>query len=164
MIGHLQRNKVKYLVSGDARGRALALIHSVDNLPLAQEIDRRAAEDGSVGYRQPVLLEVNIAGEDSKTGVAPAQVAVLAAQVAALPHVDLQGLMCLPPYGPDPEDSRPHFRALADLAAALAQSGLPPGTLRHLSMGMSGDYEVAVEEGATLVRLGTVLFGPRLGN
>jgi pyridoxal phosphate enzyme (YggS family) len=152
MIGHLQRNKVKYLAPG------VALIHSVDNLPLAQEIAKRAAP---TGRRQPVLLEVNIAGEDSKTGVAPDQVGALAALVAALPQVDLQGLMCMPPYSDDPETSRPHFRALATLAAALVQAGLPPPTMRHLSMGMSGDYEVAVEEGATLVRLGTVLFGPR---
>jgi pyridoxal phosphate enzyme (YggS family) len=153
MIGHLQRNKVKYLVPG------VALIHSVDSLRLAQEIDSRAAGQGSL--RQPVLLEVNIAGEDSKTGVAPAEVAALAEQVAQLPHLDLQGLMCLPPYSDDPEDSRPHFRAMAALAASLRQRGLPPQAMRHLSMGMSGDYEVAVEEGATLVRLGTVLFGPR---
>jgi pyridoxal phosphate enzyme (YggS family) len=160
MIGHLQRNKVKYLVPG-GRGGALALIHSVDNLPLAQEIDRRAREAGRERYRQPVLLEVNIAGEDSKTGVAPAAAAALAEQVAALEQVELQGLMAMPPYSEDPRESRPHFRALARLAAGLVQSGLPAGTMRHLSMGMSGDFEVAVEEGATLVRLGTVLFGPR---
>jgi hypothetical protein len=157
MIGHLQRNKVKYLVPGGA----LALIHSVDNLPLAQEIDRRAGAAGPEACRQPVLLEVNIAGEDSKTGALPERVAALAEQVAALPHVALQGLMCMPPYSDDPEESRPHFRALAALAAALVGSGLPAATMRHLSMGMSGDYEVAVEEGATLVRLGTVLFGAR---
>ena len=151
MIGHLQRNKVRYLVPG------VALIHSVDNLPLAQEIDRRAAQSGQ---RQPVLLEVNIAGEDTKTGVAPAEVAALAAAVVELPHVELQGLMGMPPYSDDPEESRPHFRALAALAASL-EGELAPGAMRHLSMGMSGDYEVAVEEGATLVRLGTVLFGPR---
>ncbi len=152
VIGHLQRNKVKYVVPG------MALIHSVDNLPLAQEIEKRAAQ---ADLRQPVLLEVNIAGEDSKTGIEPAQVAELAEAVMALGHVDLQGLMCMPPYSDSPEDSRPHFRALAALAERLVRGGLPREAMRHLSMGMSGDYEVAVEEGATLVRLGTVLFGPR---
>ncbi len=151
IIGHLQRNKVKYVVPG------VALIHSLDSLRLAQEIDRQAAR---AERRQPVLLEVNIAGEDSKTGVAPAQVGALAAEVAQLPHLELQGLMCMPPYSHDPEASRPHFQALAALAELLA-ANLPPGAMRHLSMGMSGDYEVAAEEGATLVRLGKVLFGPR---
>ena len=152
MIGHLQRNKVKYVVPG------LALIHSVDNLPLAQEIARRAA---AARVRQPVLLEVNLAGEDSKTGIEPGRAAELAEAVAALGHVDLQGLMCMPPYSADPEDSRAHFRALAALAEGLVAAGLPRESVRHLSMGMSGDYEVAVEEGATLIRLGTILFGPR---
>ena len=152
VIGHLQRNKVKYLQP------APALIHSLDSLALAQEIDRRAGEGGT---RQGVLLEVNLAGEETKSGVSPAEVEALATRVLELPHLELQGLMAMPPYTEDPETSRPHFRRLRALAEELASQGLPPENLRHLSMGMSGDYEVAVEEGATLVRLGTILFGPR---
>ena len=154
VIGHVQRNKVKYLVPGTA------LIHSVDNGALAQEIERRAA---GAGLRQAVLLEVNLAGEGSKSGVAAEEVPELARILLTLPHVDLQGLMCLPPYAEQPEASRPYFVALRGLAAELVAQGLPPGSMRHLSMGMSGDFSVAVEEGATLVRLGTVLFGPRPG-
>lgn len=152
MIGHLQRNKVKYVVPG------VALIHSVDSLALAQEIHRRAVAGG---VRQPVLLEVNLVGEDSKTGIAPGQVPELAAAVVGMEGLELQGLMCMPPYSEDPEASRPHFRALAGLARDLVAGGFPRESLRHLSMGMSGDFEVAMEEGATLVRLGTILFGPR---
>jgi len=152
VIGHLQRNKVKYLRP------APALIHSLDSAALAQEIDRRA---GELGTRQGVLIEVNLAGEATKSGVSPAQVRALAETALALPHLELQGLMTMPPYTEDPETSRPHFRRLAALAQELASQGLPAENLRHLSMGMSGDYEVAVAEGATLVRLGTVLFGPR---
>jgi len=134
-----------------------ALIHSLDSLALAQEIDRRAA---AAGVRQAVLLEVNL-GEQTKSGVPPAGILALAEATLDLPHLDLQGLMAMPPYSADPEASRPHFRRLAELAGLLRTAGLPAGNLRHRSIGMSGDYEVAVEEGATLVRLGTVLFGPR---
>lgn len=151
-IGHLQRNKVKFVVPG------VALIHSLDSVRLAQAIEKRAAQ---AEIRQPVLLEVNISGEDTKFGVDPAEAWLLAEQVAQLPHLDLQGLMSMPPYTENPEDSRPYFQALAELAVALLDRGLPPEAMRHLSMGMSGDFEVAIEEGSTLVRLGTVLFGPR---
>ena len=151
-IGHLQRNKVRFVVP------FCTLIHSVDSLRLAQEIDKRAAREGRV---QPVLLEVNVSGEDSKFGIMPAEVAQLAEQVAEVDHLKLQGLMTMPPYSEDPETSRPHFRLLRGLAEELASSGLPAGARHHLSMGMSGDYQVAIEEGATIIRLGTVLFGPR---
>ncbi len=152
MIGHLQRNKVKYLVPG------VALIHSLDSVALAEEIEKRAAR---AGVRQPVLLEVNLAAEATKSGVSPQELPGLAERVLELPHLDLQGLMAMPPYSEDPEDSRPHFRTLRALADSLRDRGIPTENLRHLSMGMSGDYEVAIEEGATIIRLGTVLFGPR---
>jgi pyridoxal phosphate enzyme (YggS family) len=136
-IGHLQRNKVKDVVG-------VALIHGVDSLGLAETIDRRASG------RQDVLVEVNLAGEGSKSGVAPAALDPLLEALAGLARVRCRGLMCIPPLG---EDNRPRFRALATLARA---HGLP-----ELSMGMSDDYEVAIEEGATIVRVGTALFGER---
>ena len=151
-VGHLQRNKARFLMP------FCTLIHSVDSLRLAQEIDKRAARAKRV---QPVLIEVNVSGEESKFGTAPAQVGQLAQEITRLAHLELQGLMTMPPYGDDPETSRPHFQALRAVAEELAQSGLPPAARRHLSMGMSGDYQVAVEEGATIIRLGTVLFGAR---
>jgi PLP dependent protein len=154
LIGHLQRNKVKHAIPG------MALIHSVDSVGLAQEIEKRAA---AVSSRQPVLLEVKVAAEDSKFGLSPAEVAATAEVVASLPHLELQGLMTMPPYSPNAEESRPHFRQLAQLLVQLKDQGLLSAPVQHLSMGMSGDFEVAIEEGATLIRLGTVLFGPRSG-
>ncbi len=151
-IGHIQRNKVRLLVS------FCTLIQSVDSLRLAEEIDTRAAR---VGRTQPVLVEVNVSGEASKFGVTPAQVGELARRITELPHLELQGLMTMPPYSEDPETSRPQFQVLRALAEELVKSDLPGEAMRHLSMGMSGDYQVAVEEGATIIRLGTVLFGPR---
>jgi len=150
-IGHLQRNKVRYVVP------ICDQIHSVDSLRLAQEIDRRAARIGKV---QAVLLEINIAGEESKFGIAPEQAPQLAEQIMELEHLQLRGLMTMPPYTDNPEDSRPLFKALRDLAEQLVGRGLPSEAMSELSMGMSGDYEVAIEEGATIIRLGTVLFGP----
>ncbi len=152
VIGHLQRNKVKYVAS------FCHLIQSVDSIRIAREISKRARQ---ADRTQPVLIEVNISGEDTKFGIRPEEVAQLAAQVVQLDNIQLQGLMTMPPYSDDPEDSRPHFQKLAALSQQLTDGGLPPATMRHLSMGMSGDYEVAVEEGAAIVRLGTVLFGRR---
>ncbi len=152
-IGHLQRNKVRYVVP------ICTMIHSLDSARLAREIDKRAARIDKV---QKVLLEINIAGEESKFGIAPEQAAELAEQVTALDHLQLRGLMTMPPYTDNPEDSRPQFQALRQLADELVSSGLPAGAMKELSMGMSGDYQVAIEEGATIIRLGTVLFGPRL--
>jgi pyridoxal phosphate enzyme (YggS family) len=148
-IGQMQRNKVKYVV-----GRA-ALIHAVDSEPLAREIDAQAARRGIV---QPVLLAVNLGGEEQKSGIPPAQLADLLAVVGELGHVTCAGLMTMPPLASTPEDSRPHFRALAELRAALATAGRP---LPELSMGTTDDFEVALEEGATLVRVGTAIFGAR---
>ena len=140
-IGSLQTNKVKYLV-----GR-VALVHTVDRLELAREISKRSAAKGLV---TAVLLEVNVAAEPSKSGCAPADVPALAEAVRALPGLDLRGLMCIPPAEGDP---RPHFRALRALRDRLG--------LAELSMGMSGDYPAAIEEGATMVRVGTAIFGER---
>jgi len=150
-IGHLQRNKVRYAVPLCSR------IHSVDSVRLAREIDKRAARIDKV---QAVLLEINIAGEESKFGIAPEQAAQLAEQTMELEHLQLRGLMTMPPYTDNPEDSRPLFKVLRDLAEQLVSLGLPREAMGELSMGMSGDYQVAIEEGATIVRLGTVLFGP----
>jgi pyridoxal phosphate enzyme (YggS family) len=149
-IGKLQRNKAKLVV-----GRT-CLIHAVDSLELAREIDRRAAALGQV---QEVLLAVNLGGEDSKSGVAGDEVANLLEQARGLAHLRVKGLMTMPPPVSDPEASRPHFRALAGLRDRLA--AIAP--LPILSMGMSGDFEVAIAEGATHVRVGTAIFGARHG-
>lgn len=149
-IGHLQKNKIR---------RALPLFelfHGIDTLELAQAVDRIAAEEGLFPR---VLLEVNVAGETSKFGLDPAALERDLDALLALPRLQIEGLMTIAPYADDPEASRPHFRALRELRDGLARrTGLPFGTL---SMGMSGDFEVAVEEGATLVRVGTAIFGAR---
>ncbi len=150
-IGHLQRNKVRYVVP------LCSWIHSVDSVRLAQEIDKRAARINKV---QAVLLEINILGEESKFGMAPEQAAQLAGQIMELEHLQLRGLMTMPPYTDNPEESRPLFKILRDLAEQLVSLGLPREAMSELSMGMSGDYQVAIEEGATTIRLGTALFGP----
>jgi len=149
-IGHLQRNKVREIVS------FVDLIHGVDSERLGVEIDRRAAD---AGRRMPVLVQVNTSGEASKSGVAPADLPALVERLAQLPGLDVQGLMTIPAIFDDPEGVRPMFRMLRTLRDELRRStGLP---LSHLSMGMTGDFEVAVEEGATMVRIGTALFGHR---
>jgi pyridoxal phosphate enzyme (YggS family) len=150
-IGRLQRNKVKLVV-----GRA-ALVHAVDSIELAREIARRAAERGLV---QPILIAVSAAGEAQKTGVDPAGVRALLDEIAGLPALEVRGLMTMPPWPESAEDSRPYFRDLRRIRDDLAG---PSRQLPHLSMGTTGDLEVAVEEGATLVRVGTALFGPRPG-
>jgi len=148
-IGRLQRNKAK-LVAGK-----VALIHAVDSVDLATELDRRA---GVAGVLQPVLVAVNIAGEDTKGGVTPDAAAALVAAMATLPHLRCEGLMTMPPPSDDPEEVRPCFRALRALRDRLATADRP---LPVLSMGMSGDFEVAIAEGATHVRIGTAIFGER---
>lgn len=149
LVGHLQRNKAKHVA-----GR-FALVHSVDSPALAQELDRRAAARGTM---QRVLLQVNIAGEAQKSGCAPAEAPAFAKQIAALEALRLEGLMTMAPFTDDPEVQRRTFRGLRALRDALKEEGL---WLPTLSMGMSADYGIAVEEGATVIRLGTVLFGPR---
>lgn len=155
LIGHLQTNKVKTVV-----GRC-ALIHSVDSTNLLHALNRAAAGVASEGLeRIEVLLEVNISGEASKSGFAPDGVAEAVAALAPLGHVRCVGLMTMAPFEALPEDTRPVFRALRELRDRLAQAGPANFEPRHLSMGMTNDFEVAVEEGATLVRIGTALFQP----
>ncbi len=149
LIGHLQRNKAKQVP-----GR-FALVQSLDSLALAAELDKRAA---ALGVRVRVLLQVNVAGEEQKSGCPPAEAPALAQRVAALPHLGLEGLMTIAPFTEDAALQRRTFRGLRGLRDALKEDGL---WLATLSMGMSADYGIAVEEGATVIRLGTVLFGPR---
>ncbi len=157
LVGHLQRNKAKHVA-----GR-FALIHSVDSAELAEELDKRAGGAGGAGgpahgAKQRVLLQVNVAGEAQKSGCAPADAPRLAHHVAAQPHLALEGLMTIAPFTDDQEVQRRTFRGLRVLRDALQEEGL---WLPTLSMGMSADFGTAVEEGATVIRLGTVLFGPR---
>ncbi len=149
LIGHLQRNKAKYVP-----GR-FALVHSLDTLPLAEELDRRAAAQEETVR---VLLQVNVAGEAQQSGCAPADAPALVRRIGALGHLRLEGLMTMAPFTSDEGVQRRTFRALRALRDSRKEEGL---WLPTLSMGMSADYGTAVEEGATMVRLGTVLFGPR---
>lgn len=151
-IGRLQRRKLKWLV-----GR-FNLIHSVESLEQAEEIQRRAHERHT---SQAVLLEVNVGGEESKGGFSPDALPEAVAQIDAFPSVCVQGLMTVPPWDPDPELMRPYFQRLKQLADRINSLPLQRVHMRELSMGMSNDFEVAVEEGATLVRVGTALFGAR---
>lgn len=151
-VGHLQTNKARFLVP------FCSLIHGVDSLRVAEEISRRADR---IGRRQPVLIEVNLSGENSKFGVAEENVLALAEAMVELPGVQLCGLMTMPPLSPDPEASRPYFRRLRCIQSKLIESGIPKDNVRELSMGMTSDYQVAIEEGATLVRIGTAIFGAR---
>ncbi len=150
LVGHLQTKKAKGAV------QLFDLIHAVDRLKLAQALGAAAARLDKI---QDILIQVNQGGEETKSGVAPEAAPELLQEVARLPHLRVLGLMTMPPWFSDPEAVRPYFRALRELRDRLRDlSGLP---LPELSMGMSGDYEVAVEEGATLVRVGTAIFGPR---
>jgi pyridoxal phosphate enzyme (YggS family) len=150
MIGTLQRNKVKAVLP------LVELIHSVDSLPLAQEISKRAAD---LGRPARLLVQVNVSGEASKEGVPPEEAAALAEQAAALPGVVVAGLMTMAPLEEDPERTRPVFRRLRELFGRIRERlGTHAAGFRELSMGMSNDYPIAVEEGATLVRVGTALF------
>jgi PLP dependent protein len=149
-IGHLQSNKVRDAVE------LFEMIQSVDSLSIAQEISRRAEQ---AARRMPVLLEVNIAGETSKFGCKPDKLLAELKELNSLPRLTIQGLMTVPPFAVEPERSRLHFRKLRELKLRCEQTlGAP---LPHLSMGMSGDFEIAINEGATMVRIGTALFGPR---
>jgi PLP dependent protein len=152
LIGHLQTNKAKYAV------RLFDLIHSVDSLELAQEIDRQAAKIRKI---QPILIEVNISGEASKAGIAPEDAATLIKKAAVLKNISIKGCMTIPPYSDNPEDARPFFKKLHELSAQIEKENIPGVSWEELSMGMSGDFEVAVEEGATMVRVGTAIFGAR---
>jgi len=151
-IGSLQSNKVKYLVD------LVTMIHSVDRLSLAEEISRQW---GKAGKSCDILLEVNIAGEATKGGATVEALLALTRDVARLPHLRIRGLMTMPPFFDEPEVARPWFRELRRLSGVIDAAGIPGVEMKELSMGMSGDFEAAIEEGATLVRVGTALFGER---
>ncbi|MCR4396470.1 MAG: YggS family pyridoxal phosphate-dependent enzyme [Candidatus Saccharicenans sp.] len=151
-IGHLQKNKVKKAVE------IFDLIESVDFLQLAEEINRRAAAAGRV---MPVLIEVNSGREPQKFGALPENVEELAWAISDLPHLKLRGLMTMGPFEGDPEEARPYFRLTRQLFEQLKKLDLPRAEINILSMGMTNSYRVAIEEGATRVRLGTRIFGPR---
>ena len=151
-IGRLQKNKVKFIFD------LFDLIHSVDSLALAEAIHKTAQKIGSC---MPVLLQINISGEESKLGMDPLDLPKEIEGVAKLEGVKIKGLMTIPPYTSDPENSRPYYARLRELRNTCSKLAVPRMELDELSMGMSNDYEVAIEEGATLVRVGTGLFGPR---
>lgn len=152
LIGHLQRNKVKYIVD------KACLIHSVDSLRLAEEIQKEAVKKQVV---VPILIEVNIANEESKYGVAKDNVEDLITQIASLSNVKIMGLMTIAPFVSNPDNNRIHFRNLRQLLVDIKSKNIDNVHMKILSMGMTGDYEVAIEEGATMVRVGTGIFGER---
>lgn len=152
MIGHLQRNKVKYIVD------KVSMIHSVDSLRLAQTIEQEAAKHNIC---VPVLLEVNVAQEESKFGLKMDEVLPLIETIADFPHIKVQGLMTIAPYVENAEDNRDFFRQLKKLSVDIEAKNINNVSMSVLSMGMTGDYQVAVQEGATMVRVGTGIFGER---
>lgn len=152
MIGHLQRNKVKYIID------KVSLIHSVDSLRLAQEISSQAQKK-QVDVN--ILVEVNVAGEESKFGIACEETLQLIEEISILPHVHVKGLMTIAPFVANPEDNREYFRQIRELAVDIGKKNIDNVNMSVLSMGMTGDYMVAIEEGATMVRVGTGIFGER---
>lgn len=155
-IGTLQRRKVKSVIG------LFEVIQSVDGLPLAEEINRRAAAlSEDVEFSQRVCLEVNLGQEPTKAGFDPAELAGMLPALDALRYLKVEGLMAIPPYTEDPEGARPYFRQLRELAQSLRAVPCRRVALQELSMGMSHDYEIAVEEGATMVRVGQAIFGAR---
>ncbi|MDD5956075.1 MAG: YggS family pyridoxal phosphate-dependent enzyme [Lachnospiraceae bacterium] len=152
MIGHLQRNKVKYIAG------KVALIHSVDSYRLAEEINIQAKKHGCI---IPILIEVNVANEESKFGVKLDEAEDLVRECAALDGITVKGLMTIAPFVEDPEDNRPVFKALKDKSVDIAAKKIDNVYMDILSMGMTNDYEIAIEEGATMVRVGTGIFGAR---
>ncbi len=152
MIGHLQRNKVKQVID------KAALIHSVDSYRLAQEISVQAQKKG---LTIPILVEVNIAGEESKFGISAEDTIQLVEEISVLPNLKIQGLMTIAPYVVDAEENRLYFRQIKQLSVDIKNKNIDNVSMDILSMGMTGDYEVAIEEGATMVRVGTGIFGAR---
>lgn len=155
LIGHLQTNKVKQVID------KVTMIHSVDSIKLAKEIDKRAAAADLV---MDILIEINLAEEESKTGIAKAEVFELIASIVnTCDHIRVRGIMCIPPRGDTPEDSRKYFREARSIYDKLRNSELPTARapIDTLSMGMSADFEIAIEEGATIVRVGSSIFGQR---
>lgn len=153
MIGHLQRNKIKYIID------KVCMIHSVDSLSLAEAISKEAAKHDLI---MPILVEVNAAGEESKFGVSPEQAEELIRAISILSNIRVEGLMTIAPYTENAEDNRVYFAALRKLFIDIKEKNIDNVNMCSLSMGMTGDYEVAIEEGATLVRVGTGIFGERL--
>lgn len=151
-IGHLQSNKAKYAV------RMFDLIHTVDKLKLAREIDKNA---GKIDKIQDVLVQVNISEEATKSGVSEEGTLELVQEISRLPNLSLKGLMTMPPFFDQPEKARPYFKALVRLRDRILEQEIPNISLDELSMGMTGDFETAIQEGATLVRIGTAIFGER---
>jgi len=152
-IGSLQSNKVRQLAG------LVDLIHSVDRISLAREIDRQW---GALGKSCDILVQVNIAQEATKSGTSAPELLDLVREIAQLPHLRIKGLMTMPPFFDDPEAARPFFRRLRELAGEIRTAGIPGVEMQELSMGMSGDFEAAIAEGATLVRVGSALFGSRV--
>jgi pyridoxal phosphate enzyme (YggS family) len=148
-IGHLQSNKAKYAV------QLFDMVHSLDSIPLAEELNRRAEQADRV---LQVLIEINLSGEGTKFGTDEGRLFNLAKRILHLTHLSLEGLMTMSPYFDSPELSRPYYIKLRELKERLVKEEIP---MKELSMGMSGDFEVAIEEGATYVRVGTAIFGPR---
>jgi pyridoxal phosphate enzyme (YggS family) len=151
-IGHLQSNKVKQLAG------LVTMIHSVDRFSLAEEINRQW---GKLGRCCDILVQVNISGEANKSGTTEAEALQLVRAVSCLAHIRVRGLMTMPPFFDDPEAARPFFSELSCLSQRIEAEGIPGVEMRELSMGMSGDFEAAIQEGATLVRVGTSIFGTR---
>ena len=151
-IGHLQSNKAKYAV------RLFDLIHSVDSLKLARELDKQA---GKVDKIQQILVQVNISAEETKSGIAADEAIALISAISQMKNLSVQGLMTMPPYFYQPEKVRPFFAALRKLRDEIDGRRIPNVSMAELSMGMTGDFEVAIQEGATLVRIGTAIFGKR---
>jgi pyridoxal phosphate enzyme (YggS family) len=151
-IGHLQSNKAKYAV------RLFDLIHSVDSLKLARELDKQAAKFDKI---QQILVQVNIGAENSKSGISTEEAPGLIAEIGQLKNIAVKGLMTMPPYFYQPQKVQPFFAALRELRDQIRDQSLPNVSLDELSMGMTGDFEVAIKEGATLVRIGTAIFGER---
>ncbi len=152
MIGHLQRNKVKGTV------KTFGCIQSVDSLRLALEIHRQCEKIDKI---MPILIEINIAGEESKYGIKPAELPDMLQQIAPLPNIQVKGLMTMEPYSENPEDARSYFKRMKRLFDEARAHDIPNVEMEILSMGMSNSYQVAIEEGSNMVRLGTKLFGPR---
>lgn len=152
LIGHLQSNKARRAAS------LFGWIHSVDSIELAAKLNAACVEQA---IRIPVLLQVNLGGETTKSGVEETDAVPSAEEISGLPWLELRGLMVIPPYSENPEDARIYFRRLRSLAEDIQAAGLPAASVRELSMGMSHDFEVAIEEGATMIRVGTAIFGAR---
>ena len=152
MIGHLQRNKVKYIID------KVECIHSVESLRLAETIEKEASKHNLI---MDVLVEVNIAREESKFGLMPEEVEVFIKEISKFPHLRVKGLMTIAPFVDNPEENRPVFKALKKLSVDIAAKNIDNVSMNVLSMGMTNDYQIAIEEGATMVRVGTGIFGER---